>query len=234
MHLSAFTDILEGGFEPALDALAGIGLQYVDLRSGLDGFTVDTLQGADIDKRLKAIAARGLKVGCVASWGVNAMKGDYDPGDAAHRKSMRERTLHLAKLAHAAGAANVRVYSFKRPAGRVVSDTDRADNAGFLIELAGICAEFGRVLVIENEPPTLTSTCAELGDLMKRVGFKASNLRVNWDIVNGWRAGELPWAGGVFDPIAGYVAHVHVKGAKGASNASGSTYSTMAVPGTDD
>jgi sugar phosphate isomerase/epimerase len=125
-------------------------------------------------------------------------------------------------------APNVRVYSLKRPAGAITEDV-RADNAAFLSELAGICAQRGRVLVIENEPPTLTATCIELGDLMSR-GVPES-LRINWDIVNGWRAGEVPWAAGVFDHIAGCVSHVHVKGARGAADGS---FAAMAVPGRDD
>lgn len=231
MQLSAFTDILGDDFELALDALAGIGLTMVDLRARIGADTVDTLQGAERDRRLKQIAARGLTVGCVASWGVNAMKGDYEVADPAHRKRMRARTEHLAKLAHAAGTKNVRVYSFKRPAGRPITEQDRADNAAFLSELAGICAEYGRVLVIENEPPNLTATCAELGDLMKRAG--SAHLKINWDIVNSWNAGELPWQAGVFDSIAGHVAHVHVKGAKSAAGAP-DKFGTMALPGVDD
>ncbi|HUW82095.1 MAG TPA: hypothetical protein VMZ31_04765 [Phycisphaerae bacterium] len=50
-------------------------------------------------------------------------------------------------------------------------------------------------------------------------------------MVNGWRAGEPPWAPGVFDQIAGHIAHIHVKGARAAPDGS---FATMAVPGRDD
>ena len=56
-------------------------------------------------------------------------------------------------------------------------------------------------------------------------------LRINWDIVNGWRASELPWGNSVFSHIKGYVSQVHVKGAR--ANLDGS-YRSMAQPGLDD
>src|SRR3954452_22723897 len=140
MRISAFTDILDRPFEAALDALAGLGLRTVDLRSRLGALSVDTLEGAPVRQVAQAIAVRGLEVGCVASWGVNPMSGDYDPADPEYRRAMRQRTEQLAALAEELGAANVRVYSFKRP-GRVgeasppVTEADRADNAAFLAEL---------------------------------------------------------------------------------------------------
>lgn len=228
MRYSAFTDILSRPFEAALDALAGIGLTTVDLRTKIGEHSVDTLTGDAARQAAEAIRSRGLAVGCVASWGVNPMRGDYDPFDPAYREAMRVRTAHLAELARDLGARHVRVYSFKRPAGEI-PETYRAENARFLSELAALCAERDRILVIENEPPTVTATCAELGDLMRRNVPVA--LKINWDIVNGWRAGELPWAPGVFDHIRGHVAHVHVKGARAAPDG---TFQAMALPGRDD
>jgi sugar phosphate isomerase/epimerase len=228
MRFSAFTDILNRPFEAALDALAGIGLTTVDLRTKIGADSVDTLSGEAARRAGAAIRARDLAVGCVASWGVNPMNGDYDPFDPAYRDAMRARTAHLAELARELGARHVRVYSFRRPAD-AIPETYRAENARFLSELAQICAERERVLVIENEPPTVTATCAELGDLVRR-GVPGS-LKINWDIVNGWRAGELPWAPGVFDHIRGHVAHVHVKGARAAPDGA---FGSMALPGHDD
>src|SRR5947209_4298554 len=155
MRLSAFTDILDCSFEAALDALAGVGFDTVDLRSKLGGDNVDMLAGDAVGRVCDALASRRLTVGCVASWGVNPMDGGYDPADAGYRAAMRKRTAHLAELARMLGARNVRVYSFKRSEG-AITEAHRADNAAFLAELAGICAERDRVLVIENEPPTLT------------------------------------------------------------------------------
>jgi sugar phosphate isomerase/epimerase len=228
MRFSAFTDIISRPFEGALDALAGLGLTTIDLRTKIGEHSVDTLTGADAERARAAIQARGLAVGCVASWGVNPMRGDYDPFDPAYRAAMRARTAHLAALARDLDAPHVRVYSFTRPGGEV-TDAYRGENARFLSELAAICAARDRVLVIENEPPTVTATCAELGDLMRR--GVPDNLKINWDIVNGWRAGEVPWAAGVFDPIAGHVAHVHVKGARAAADGA---FRAMALPGADD
>jgi len=235
MIFSAFTDILERPFEEALDALADLGFSTVDLRSKLgDGHNVDTLTGAAATRVRNALAGRGLHVASVASWGVNPMDGRYEPAAPAYRQAMRERVAHLADLATRVGAPHVRVYSFKRPpladAAPITDAALRADNAAFLCELADVCAAQSRILLVENEPPTLTATVAELGDLMRRACH--DHLRVNWDIVNGWRAGEVPWAEGVFDPIAGHVAQVHVKGARAAAD--GTAFATMALPGRDD
>lgn len=228
MRFSAFTDILELQFEEALEALHQLGLTTVDLRSRLGEDTVDTLTPTKAEWVRNAVRQRGLSVGCVASWGVNPLDGNYDPADPAYRQAMRERTGYLAALAQFLDAPGVRVYSFKRPA-RDVTEADRADNAQFLSELADICAGQGRILLVENEPPTLTATCAELADLMGRA--VPANLKINWDIVNGWRAGETPWAAGAFEQIAGHIAHVHVKGAR--ANRDGS-FASMAIPGQDD
>ena len=233
MKLSVFTDVLNLPFEQALDACVQLGFNCVDLRSKMGNDNVDTLVGAAADTVRSAIRRRGLQVGCVASWGVNPPRGKYDPNDAAYRDQMRSRVVHLAELAETFDARNVRVYSFVRPAGRAISEADRSDSAAFLAELAAICGRRGRVLVIENEPPTLTGTCAELGDLMRRSESVAANLKLNWDIVNGWQAGELPWADGIFDQIAGHVAHLHIKGAK-ADASEPTRFGSMALPGRDD
>lgn len=229
MRLSAFTDILDRSFEDALDALASIGLDTIDLRSRIDNDNVDTLTGAAARRVAEAISSRGLRVASVASWGVNTLNGEYDPADVGHRQAMRARTAHLAELAAMLKAPHVRVYSFKRPVDRAITEHDRADNAVFLSELAAVCGRFDRTLLIENEPPTLTSTCVELGDLMRR--DVPDNLRINWDIVNGWRADEIPWADGVFEAIRGCVGQVHVKGARAQSDG---RFATMALPGQDD
>lgn len=229
MRLSAFTDILSQPFDAALDALRQVGLTTIDLRSRIGEHSVDTLAGEAVRHVKDAVTSRRLAVGCVASWGVNPLDGRYDPADSAYRQAMRLRTAHLARLAQIMDAPHVRVYSFKRPSQRAVTEEDRAGNAAFLAELAEICGRAGRTLVIENEPPTLTSTCAELGDLMRR--DVPDNLRVNWDIVNGWRAGEIPWADGAFDAIRGRVAHVHVKGARARPDGG---FAAMALPGADD
>ena len=230
MELSVFADVLDASFDAALDKAAGIGLRAVDLRTKLDGHTVDTIDTPGVARIAAQLERRGFSAASIASWGVNPISGDYDPRDPDYRRRMKERVQHLAELARNLNSQNVRVYSFKRPPqSSVVTDADYASNAAFLSELADIAAKSGRTLVIENEPPNLSATCKEMGDLMRRSGHPA--LRINWDIVNGWTAGEIPWKGDVFNAIAGYVAHVHIKGAR--ANADGS-FASMALPGADD
>ena len=48
MRFSAFTDILGGSFEESLGALAGLGLETIDLRSRIGDDNVDTLAGTRV------------------------------------------------------------------------------------------------------------------------------------------------------------------------------------------
>jgi sugar phosphate isomerase/epimerase len=228
MLLSAFTDILDLPFADSVRALKDLGLTCVDLRTKLGPYTVDTITPDTAEQTARELQRQGVRVASIASWGVNPMNGGYDPFSPDYRKTMRERVTHLAAFAELVGAAHVRIYSLTRPGGPI-EDTCRDANAAFLAELAGLCAGFGVTLLVENEPPTMTATCAELGDLMRRANHP--HLKVNWDIVNGWRAGEVPWSPGVFENIAGQIAQIHIKGAR--ANPDGSFHS-MAIPGADD
>lgn len=228
MRFSVFTDVLARPFEQALDALTGLGLETVDLRCPFDGDTADIIPDTMIQAMHEAIRARDLSVSCVASQAVNPLSGDYSPGDRNYRRSMRDRVVHLADMADLFGAPHVCIYSFKRPAVRI-TDNHRADNAAFLAELSEICARRNKLLLVENEPRTMTSTCAELSDLMQRC--IPPHLRISWDIVSGWRSGEIPWAQGILEPIANCVVRVHEAGARAQPDGS---FGSMAIPGTGD
>ncbi len=228
MRFSVFTDVLARPFEQALDALAGLGLQTVDLRCPFDGETAEMLPDSMVQAMQKAVAGRDLSVSCVASQAINPLSGDYSPGDRNYRRVVRDRIIHLTEMADLFGADHVCIYSFKRPIDRI-TPSHRADNAAFLADLSEICARRGRLLLVENEPRTLTSTCAELSDLMQRC--IPPSLRISWDVVANWRAGEIPWAGGVFEPIGQYVIRVHEAGARARPDG---TFASQTVVGAGD
>jgi 3-dehydroshikimate dehydratase len=228
MRFSVFTDVLARPFEESLDALASLGLETVDLRCPFDGDTAEMIPEGFVQAMYDGIRRRDLSVSCVASQAVNPLSGDYSPGDRTYRRTMRDRVIHLAEMADLFGAPHVCIYSFKRPMERITGN-HRADNAVFLADLSEICARRGKLLLVENEPRTLTSTCADLADLMQRC--LPPSLRISWDIVSGWRSGEIPWAEGVFDPIANYVVRVHTAGAKAKPDGS---FASLTIPGAGD
>jgi sugar phosphate isomerase/epimerase len=228
MRFSVFTDVLARPFEESLDALVSLGLETVDLRCPFDGDTAEMIPDGLIQSMHEAIRRRDLTVSCVASQAVNPLSGDYKTGDRTYRRAMRDRIIHLVEMADLFGAPHVCIYSFKRPMERITGN-HRADNAVFLAGMSEICARRGKLLLVENEPRTLTSTCAELADLMQRC--IPPSLRISWDIVSGWRSGEIPWAENVFEPIADYVIRVHMAGAR--ANPDGS-FASMTTPGTGD
>jgi sugar phosphate isomerase/epimerase len=228
MRFSVFTDVLARPFEESLDALVSLGLETVDLRCPFDGDTAEMIPDGLIQSMHEAVRRRDLTVSCVASQAVNPLTGDYRTGDRTYRRAMRDRIIHLVEMADLFGAAHVCIYSFKRPMERITGN-HRADNAVFLADMSEICARRGKLLLVENEPRTLTSTCAELADLMQRC--IPPSLRISWDVVSGWRSGEIPWAENVFEPIANYVIRVHMAGAR--ANPDGS-FASMTIPGTGD
>jgi sugar phosphate isomerase/epimerase len=175
-----------------------------------------------------AVRRRDLSVSCVASHAVNPLSGDYSVGQRNYRRAMRDRIIRLAEMADLFGAPHICIYSFKRPLERITA-IHRVDNAMFLADMSEICARRGKVLLVANAPRTLTSTCAELADLMQRC--IPPSLRICWDIVSGWRSGEVPWAGEAFEPMANYVARVHTAGAKAKPDGS---FGSMTIPGAGD
>ncbi len=233
MRISAFTDILPEGFDEAFGVLTGeIGLRAIDLRSRIGAFSVDTLPRREAERIARRAGEAGVAVTCVASWGVHGLGGGEEQRGPAYREEIRQRVRHLCETARIVGAANVRVYAMYRPEGfdawpGARQEALRRENAGVLRGLCDIAAEYERTLVIENEPPTLCATTGEMADLMARVDHPAAGL--NWDIVNGWRAGEYPWPAR-YELIRGHVRQVHIKGAVAGD---GGGFGSFAIPGED-
>jgi 3-dehydroshikimate dehydratase len=228
MKLSVFTDIFAGDFDDALKTVSSLGFTQVDLRSRIGEYNVDTLPRSEFAALRKKIESHGLSVACVASWGVNPGHGKYEALSAEHRRKSRENVEHLVELSSAVGCRHIRVYSLKRPQGPLTEEYLNY-NATMLSEFAAIASAKNCVLVIENEPFAVTGTCVELADLMRR---KISpSLKVNWDIVNGWRMGEQPWTPGRLDGLRGEIVHAHVKGARGTPDGK---FASMALPGADE
>ncbi|ARK30141.1 sugar phosphate isomerase/epimerase family protein [Halalkalibacter krulwichiae] len=220
MKFSVVTDMLgEESFEEAISQAKRLGFDFVELRAKLDGDTVDTISVDKAKALREVVESYGLKVATLSSWAVNSCTFSgppkYDNYDDRHHLEMTEQLDRLFDLADAFHAPNVRIYPLHRREGFDALSTEEKEqeythNADVLLRHAKHAKKRGKVLLVENEPPTLANNCQELGVLMKKT--QHPNLKLNWDIVNGWRSGEYPTIQ-AYQAIKGHVASIHLKGA---------------------
>lgn len=220
MKFSVCTDMLGcESFELALHQAKALGFSSVDLRAKMNGYTMDNipLEEAHVIKRL--LDETGLEVSCLSSWAVNscAFSGPpkYDNYDENHHLEMGKVLDRLFDFADIFNTPYVRVYSLHRVEGfeqlsTVEQDIEYRHNAKILTRHAEHARTRNKIILVENEPPTLTRNAKELGLLAKYANHP--NLKINWDIINGWRAGEFPDLE-AYEHVKGYVWQTHLKGA---------------------
>lgn len=225
MKFSVFTDMLGcESFEEALKHAKALGFTHVDLRAKLDGYTMDNipLEEARVIKR--KLDEAGLRVSCLSSWAVNscAFSGPpkYDNYDEKHHEEMGTVLDRLFDLADIFETLYVRVYSLHRIEGfeelpEAEKDAEYRHNAAILARHAEHARTRNKTILVENEPPTLTRNAKELGLLARYANHP--NLKINWDVINGWRAGEFPSLE-AYAHVKGYVWQTHLKGANRAYN----------------
>jgi 3-dehydroshikimate dehydratase len=246
VKFSVVTDMFgKESFSEALKDAKELGFDFVELRAKLDGNTIDTITVEKAKELGRKVKEHGLKVATLSSWAINTCTFSgppkYDNYDENHHKAMIKELERLFNLADAFDAPNIRIYSlYRRPDFDLSSDEDQEaefkHNAEVLRGHAEYAKERGKVLLVENEPPTLANNCVELGKLVKFA--KHPNLKLNWDIVNGWRSGEYPTVE-KYKHIKGNVASVHLKGASREVNSiskdtPNGRFNNFAIAGQDD
>ncbi|MFC0471408.1 sugar phosphate isomerase/epimerase [Halalkalibacter kiskunsagensis] len=246
MKFSIVTDMLgKESFEEAIANAKELGFDYVELRAKLDGDTIDTISVEKARQLGEVVKKHGLKVATLSSWAVNSCTFSgppkYDNYDEGHHHEMTEQLRRLFDLADAFSAPNVRIYSLHRREGFDTLPPEEKEkeyqhNTAVLLAHAEHAQTRGKVILVENEPPTLANNCVELGELMKNTNHP--NLKLNWDIVNGWRTGEFPTVE-KYEHIKGHVASVHLKGASREVNSISNEFShgrfnNFAIAGEDD
>jgi 3-dehydroshikimate dehydratase len=107
------------------------------------------------------------------------------------------------------------VYSLHRPEGfdqwsEEEKEAEYRYNAAVMRTHADHAEQRGKILLVENEPPTLTKGPRELGMLVRYAAHP--HLKINWDIINSWWAGEFPSLES-YEHLKGYVWQTHLKGA---------------------
>ncbi|NGM84704.1 sugar phosphate isomerase/epimerase [Paenibacillus sp. 7124] len=246
MKFSVFTDMLGfDSFSHALMAAAELGFSSIDLRAKLDGDTIDTISLEKAKELKTQIDQHGLHVSSVSSWAVNscAFSGPpkYDSHDEGHHQQMTEVLDRLFDLADIFDAPHVRIYSLHRPEGfdewtDELKEAEYRYNASIMRRHAEHAERRGEMLLVENEPPTMSSNAKELGLLIRYADHP--RLKINWDILNGWRAGEYPTVE-AYEHVKEYVWQTHIKGAyrKPDSAKEGNPFGefgNFAIPGQDD
>ncbi|MBS4208250.1 sugar phosphate isomerase/epimerase [Bacillus sp. FJAT-50079] len=246
MKFSIITDMLGAeSFEQSLQIAKDLGFEYIDLRAKLDGDTIDTISLEKAKELSELIEKHELKVTTLSSWAINPCTfsgpSSYDNYDENHHKKMSAELNRLFDLADAFAAPYIRVYPLHRKENfDFLTDTEKdkeyRNNAEVMRRHAEHAQKRGKILLIENEPPTLANNCEELGILVKYADHP--NLKINWDIINGWRSGEYPTVE-KYEHIKGYVYQTHLKGASRLVNSISSDFpngrfNNFAIAGKDD
>jgi sugar phosphate isomerase/epimerase len=246
MKLSAISDMLFlDSLEEALQTMQKLGFRYVDLRDKLDGDTVDSLGTGKAKEIRKMLDHYGLQACVLVSRAIYPIShfgphryNKYD--EQYHAFTLREFD-RLCDTAEILGASCIRINTlyrtrnyFKLPDHE--KEEQQTHNAEALRKLAEHGAKRGVIALVENEPPSLANKAEEFAILLEKVNHP--NLRINWDIVNQWRAGTYPTVAD-YELIKGSLGGTHLKGAyrvpgsETVQNPSG-VYRNVAIPDIDD
>lgn len=246
MKFSVITDVLgTDSFDEALSIAKQLDFEYVDIRAKLNGSMIDIVSVEQAAELKKKVDEHGLKVSALTSWAVNPCSmtepPSYDNYDERFHDEMSETLERLCKLANIFESTYIRIYSLSRPEGfDQLSDEDKAvhyeHNATIMRRHAETAGKYNKIILVENEPPTLTSCAMELGIMIKLVNHP--NLKVNWDIVNEWIGGRYATVED-YEHIKGSVDQIHLKGGFGQPNSEDELnpygkFLKVGIPGKDD
>jgi sugar phosphate isomerase/epimerase len=204
-----FADEVSRNFDEAVKLGVEAGANTVEIRGGIWGKSVTTIDDDDVKRMQDVLAKYGAKVASVGS----------PFGKCAHN-NQKEYEQHLrcfdrmVALAHAFGTRIIRGFAFWNPnRGREFPRPNIQDYIDIIAEkLAPVVpiAEGANVtLAFENEGATLAGTCAETRAVINALGNSPA-LTVCWDVRNGLGCGETPYLDG-YAHIKGLVTHLHIK-----------------------
>jgi 3-dehydroshikimate dehydratase len=145
----------------------------------------------------------------LSSFGLRVtMLSDYLPVQGSAFE-LREKTLALSELAGRWGTRKLRTF-----AGRVASARVSPDERARITERLRLACELlqptDQALLVETHPDTLADTTASTLRLLADVDHP--RLRVNFDVLHLWEAGEEPSS--ALSRLRNYVSHYHLKNVK--------------------
>jgi sugar phosphate isomerase/epimerase len=207
IKVSFFTDEVSKDFDEAVRLGVEAGAEALEIRGGLWGKSVTTIDDDDVKRMQDVLAKYNAQVACIGS-----------PVGKCHYDRKEEYETHLryfdrmVELAHAFNTKVIRVFSF----WKVKEGEDRPylerylDTFAQLLEPIVKTAEAeGVVLAFETEGSTMVGTCREARMIIEALGGGEA-LTVCWDVINSYRCGELPYPDG-YSQIKGLISHFHVK-----------------------
>jgi sugar phosphate isomerase/epimerase len=217
MRLSVITDEIDADMERALQVAREFPIEQVELRS-LWGVNIAEADDETLTRAQQQLREAGLGVCSIASPVFKAdLFGVRQPGAMHHATEQPlERHFELLQrslqIAQRFGAPLVRIFAFWR-AGELTAEREEQivamlERALPLAERAGIC------LGLENEHSCQVGTGAELARILRRID--SPWLRAVWDPGNAFVLGESANEG--YAAIQPWVAHIHVKDGKRASD----------------
>ena len=204
-----FADEVSKNFDEAVKLGVEAGANTVEIRGGIWGKSVTTIDDDDVKRMQDVLTRYGARVASVGS-----------PFGKCHHDNPEEYQQHLrhfdrmVELAHAFETQVIRGFAFWNPnRKRELPRPNIGDYLEMIAEklapIVPIAENANVTLAFENEGATLAGTCAETRAVIDALGNSPA-LTVCWDVRNGIGCGETPYPDG-YAHIKGLVTHIHVK-----------------------
>ena len=204
-----FADEVSKDFDQAVKLGVEAGANTVEIRGGLWGDSVTTIDDDGVKRMQDVLAKYNARVTCIGS-----------PFGKCHIDSLEEYETHrryfdrMIELAHAFETHIIRGFMFWKPNRK--TDKSRPDLSKYIDQIVEkmspiipIAESAAVTLSIENEGSTLLGTCQEVKTAIDALGNSPA-LTVCWDVMNGLHSGENPYPNG-YNHIKGLVTHFHIK-----------------------
>ena len=205
-----------GDFETAARRHAELGLQWLDLKDGLWGQTINDLS-LDNARRAAAIArAHGLGVFCLST---AICDSELNVGEAAFRARHLPTLDHVLKVADVLEPRYIRLISARlnpfptTESTLAVVERDHPWTYGVYREMVDRIAGSGRRVIIENETGNIIFNRPEailrFFNRLERPG----KAQYTWDVQNLWQTGVFPTLD-VYHQLKPIIGCIHLKGGR--------------------
>lgn len=203
LTLSGFGDEICDSFAGQLDAMAGLGLRYIDPR-GIDGKNIADLSPREAAEAKRILDDKGFRVGCIgAPIGKYPIEADFEP-----ELERFQRTLDNARTL---GADRMRIFSFFIPQGHA-PEAYRQQVIDRLCRLLETSKGSGMTLLHENEHGIYGDTARRCLDLARSI--PDARFGLIFDPCNFLFAGEEPYPD-AYTCLRGRIAALHIKDGRG-------------------